>query len=44
VLRETAGLINRDTEDALEALEALPNAEGREYLRGFANILMKRDF
>lgn len=44
VLRETAGLINRDTEEALEALEALPNAAGRDYLRGFANILMKRDF
>ncbi|TCD48894.1 polyprenyl synthetase family protein [Chlorobium sp. N1] len=44
VLEETAGLINRDTEEALTALESLPHAEGRDYLRGFANILMKRDF
>ncbi|KZK73632.1 MAG: polyprenyl synthetase [Pelodictyon luteolum] len=44
VLKETAALINSDTEEALQALENLPNAEGRDYLRGFANILMKRDF
>ena len=44
VLEETAALINLDTEEALTALEQLPNAEGREYLKGFANILMKRDF
>ena len=44
VLEETAALINRNTEEALTAIEALPYAEGREYLQGFANILIKRDF
>jgi geranylgeranyl diphosphate synthase, type II len=44
VLEETASLINRNTEEALSAIDELPCAEGREYLRGFANILMKRDF
>jgi geranylgeranyl diphosphate synthase type II len=44
VLEETAALINRDTEDALTALENLPHAEGKKYLKGFANMLMKRDF
>jgi geranylgeranyl diphosphate synthase, type II len=44
VLEETAALINRTTEEALSALDSLPYAEGREYLRGYANILMKRDF
>jgi geranylgeranyl diphosphate synthase type II len=44
VLDETRAMINRDTEDALAALETLPYAEGREYLKGFAGILMKRDF
>lgn len=44
VLDETRELINKDTEDALSALDQLPYAEGREYLKGFACILMKRDF
>jgi len=44
VLQEAAALINRDTEDALTALESLPHAEGKEYLKGFAALLMKRDF
>jgi geranylgeranyl diphosphate synthase type II len=44
VLEETASLINRNTEEALTAIDELPYAEGREYLKGFANILMKRDF
>jgi len=44
VLEETAALINSDTEEALTAADHLPHAEGREYLQGFANILMKRDF
>jgi geranylgeranyl diphosphate synthase, type II len=44
VLEETAALINRDTNEALTALEGLPHAEGKEYLKGFANMLMKRDF
>ncbi len=44
VLEETATLINRNTEEALTAINDLPHAEGREYLRGFANILLKRDF
>ncbi|KUL32786.1 polyprenyl synthetase family protein [Chlorobium limicola] len=44
VLDEARAMINRDTEDALAALESLPYAEGREYLNGFAGILMKRDF
>ena len=44
ILEETAALINRDTEEALSAIDQLPHAEGREYLKGFANILMKRDF
>jgi len=44
VLEETSKLINSDTEEALTTLSQLPNAEGRDYLRGFANILMKRDF
>jgi geranylgeranyl diphosphate synthase, type II len=44
VLEETAALINRNTEEALTAIETLPYAEGREYLQGYANILIKRDF
>jgi geranylgeranyl diphosphate synthase type II len=44
VLEETRSLINRDTEDALSAVDQLPFAEGREYLKGYACILMKRDF
>ncbi|AAM71502.1 MAG TPA: polyprenyl synthetase family protein [Chlorobaculum sp.] len=44
VLNETRAKINEDTEAALAALDALPFEEGRGYLRGFANILMKRDF
>ncbi len=44
VLDETASLINSNTEEALSAIESLPSPEGRDYLRGFANILMKRDF
>ncbi len=44
VLEETASLINQTTEEALTAIEELPYAEGREHLRGFANMLMKRDF
>ncbi len=44
VLEETASLINRNTEEALSAIDHLPYAEGREFLKGFANILMKRDF
>ncbi len=44
VLEETAALINKDTEEALTALDNLPLVEGREYLKGFANVLMNRDF
>jgi len=44
VLDEARQIINRDTEDALSAVESLPHAEGREYLKGFALKLMKRDF
>ena len=44
VLDETRAKINEDTEAAFAALDALPTEEGRGYLRGFANILMKRDF
>lgn len=44
VLEETAALINRNTEEALTAIDDLPHAEGKEYLQGFANILIKRDF
>ncbi|HHE33106.1 MAG TPA: polyprenyl synthetase family protein [Chlorobaculum parvum] len=44
VLDETRAKLNEDTEAALDALESLPFEEGRGYLRGFANILMKRDF
>ncbi|ABL64443.1 polyprenyl synthetase family protein [Chlorobium phaeobacteroides] len=44
VLDETRLLIRRDTENALSAVDKLPHAEGREYLKGFANILVKRDF
>ena len=44
VLDETASLINSTTEEALTAIESLPHTEGREHLRGFANMLMKRDF
>ncbi|NTU93660.1 MAG: polyprenyl synthetase family protein [Chlorobiaceae bacterium] len=43
VLEETRQRINSDTEAALSALDTLPG-EGREYLKGFACILMKRDF
>ena len=44
VLDETAALIHRNTGEALTAIHDLPYAEGREYLKGFANILIKRDF
>jgi geranylgeranyl diphosphate synthase, type II len=44
VLEETASLINRKTEEALTAIDELPYEEGRDYLKGFANMLMKRDF
>lgn len=44
VLDEARQLINSDTETALSALDSLPYAEGREYLKGFALKLMKRDF
>ena len=44
VLDEARQLINSDTEAALSALDSLPYAEGREYLKGFALKLMKRDF
>ena len=44
VLGETQDRINRDTEEALAAVDLLPSVEGREYLKGFACILMKRDF
>ena len=44
VLEETASLINRNTEEALTAIDELPYAEGRDFLKGFANMLMKRDF
>ncbi len=44
VLEETAELINSNTEEALTAIDQLPHAEGREYLKGYANILMERDF
>ena len=44
VLDETQERINRDTEEALSAVDTLPNQEGRDYLKGFACILMKRDF
>ncbi|MEI8033675.1 MAG: polyprenyl synthetase family protein [Chlorobiaceae bacterium] len=43
VLDETAALINSNTEEALSAIEGLPYPEGRDHLKGFANILMKRD-
>ncbi|MBM3162096.1 MAG: polyprenyl synthetase family protein [Chlorobi bacterium] len=44
VIDETRALINRETEEALAAVAPLPFAEGREYLKGFAAMLMKRDF
>ncbi len=44
VLDETRHLINTDTEEALSAIDSLPYEEGREYLKGFALKLMKRDF
>ncbi len=44
VLEEARQLINSDTEEALSALQPLPYAEGRDYLKGFALKLMKRDF
>ncbi|UZJ41071.1 polyprenyl synthetase family protein [Prosthecochloris sp. SCSIO W1101] len=44
VLDEARELINADTEAALSAVETLPYDEGREYLKGFALKLMKRDF
>ncbi len=44
VLDEARRLINADTEEALAAVESLPYKEGREYLKGFALKLMKRDF
>ncbi len=43
VLDEARQRINEDTEAALAALDTLPG-EGKEYLKGFACILMKRDF
>jgi geranylgeranyl diphosphate synthase, type II len=43
VLEETRQRINGDTEAALSALDTLPG-EGREYLKGFACVLMQRDF
>ncbi len=44
VLDETRQLINNNTEEALKAIESLPFPEGREYLKGIALKLMKRDF
>ncbi len=44
VLAETAALINSTTEEALSAIDDLPYAEGKEYLQGFANVLIQRDF
>jgi geranylgeranyl diphosphate synthase, type II len=44
VLQETESLINLNTEEALTAIEDLPYPAGRDYLKGYANILMKRDF
>ena len=44
VLDEARQLINSDTEVALSAVDTLPFEEGREYLKGFALKLMKRDF
>ncbi len=44
VLEEAREIINRDTEEALSTVESLPMDEGREYLKGFALKLMKRDF
>lgn len=44
VLDDARELINSDTEEALSAVETLPYEEGREYLKGFALKLMKRDF
>ncbi len=43
VLEETGRRINDDTEAALSALDVL-DGEGREYLKGFACLLMNRDF
>lgn len=43
VLEETRQRINSDTEAALSALDSLPG-EGKEYLKGFACVLMQRDF
>ncbi len=44
VLDEARNIINNDTEEALSAVDTLPYEEGREYLKGFALKLMKRDF
>ncbi len=44
VLEEARQLVNSDTEEALSAVDTLPYEEGREYLKGFALKLMKRDF
>lgn len=44
VLDEARQLVNSDTEEALSAVDTLPHEEGREYLKGFALKLMKRDF
>ncbi|ACF45440.1 MAG: polyprenyl synthetase family protein [Prosthecochloris sp.] len=44
VLEEARQLINRDTEEALSAIDPLPFGEGRDHLKGFALKLMKRDF
>ena len=44
VLDEARQLINSGTEAALSAVDTLPHKEGREYLKGFALKLMKRDF
>lgn len=44
VLDEARQLINNNTEEALKAVDSLPYQEGREYLKGIALKLMKRDF
>jgi len=44
VLEEAQELINTDTEEALKAIDELPNKEGRDALKGLALKLMKRDF
>ncbi|HED31474.1 MAG TPA: polyprenyl synthetase family protein [Prosthecochloris aestuarii] len=44
VLDEARELINTNTENALLSLDILPYNEGKDYLKGFALKLMKRDF